>query len=92
MPTLQAANVADFLRSPLTLRTFASKVGPHTLRTSFLLEYKISTKRGIFLVLDVNAFERLLGPCREILERNVDRYKAELHTIFGEGVTMEELR
>lgn len=29
-------------------------------------------------VLDVNAFERLLGPCREIMARNIDKYAEEL--------------
>lgn len=29
-------------------------------------------------VLDVNAFERLMGPCRELMERNIDVYAEEL--------------
>lgn len=29
-------------------------------------------------VLDVNAFERLLGPCKEIMARNIDKYAEEL--------------
>ena len=32
----------------------------------------------IITVLDVNAFERLLGPCREIMARNIDKYAEEL--------------
>ncbi|CAG5090781.1 Oidioi.mRNA.OKI2018_I69.PAR.g12719.t1.cds [Oikopleura dioica] len=29
-------------------------------------------------VLDVSAFERLLGPCKEIMNRNIDKYEEEL--------------
>lgn len=29
-------------------------------------------------VLDVNAFERLLGPCKNIMSRNIDKYAEEL--------------
>jgi cAMP-dependent protein kinase regulator len=32
-------------------------------------------------VLDVNAFERLLGPCRSLMERNIDKYAAELEKL-----------
>ena len=28
--------------------------------------------------LDIQAFERLLGPCKQLLERNIDLYAAEL--------------
>ena len=28
--------------------------------------------------LDVSAFERLLGPCKEIMQRNVELYAKEL--------------
>ena len=34
--------------------------------------------------LDAKAFERLLGPCRQILERNVDKYRDKLEAIFPE--------
>jgi len=29
-------------------------------------------------VLDVNAFERLLGPCKEVMERAIDNYAEEV--------------
>ncbi|KAL7843789.1 hypothetical protein AOLI_G00253010 [Acnodon oligacanthus] len=35
------------------------------------------------LVIDVQAFERLLGPCKEILKRNIDSYKEQLVALFG---------
>ena len=31
--------------------------------------------------LDVQAFERLLGPCKEIMKRNVDLYAKELEQV-----------
>merc|ERR1711970_536952 len=34
-------------------------------------------------VLDIQAFERLLGPCKELLERNIDLYAAELKEILS---------
>ena len=34
-------------------------------------------------VLDIQAFERLLGPCKEILQRNVGKYAAELEQILS---------
>ena len=35
------------------------------------------------VVLDVAAFERLLGPCMDVMKRNVDVYKRQLVEIFG---------
>jgi cAMP-dependent protein kinase regulator len=32
-------------------------------------------------VLDVSAFERLLGPCKEIMNRNIDKYEEELNAL-----------
>ena len=34
-------------------------------------------------MLDIQAFERLLGPCKELLERNIDLYAAELNQILS---------
>ena len=39
-----------------------------------------------FTVLDVGAFERLLGPCKDIMSRNIDHYKQEQKRLFGEEV------
>jgi len=33
--------------------------------------------------LDVDAFERLLGACREIMKRNIQHYEEQLVRIFG---------
>ncbi|XP_035376532.1 protein kinase, cAMP-dependent, regulatory, type II, alpha, B isoform X2 [Electrophorus electricus] len=35
------------------------------------------------LVIDVQAFERLLGPCIEIMKRNITSYKEQLVMLFG---------
>jgi hypothetical protein len=34
--------------------------------------------------LDVNAFERLLGPCMGVMQRNIDAYKQQMQDIFGD--------
>ena len=41
-------------------------------------------------VLDIQAFERLLGPCKELLERNIDLYAAELKDILSKDADAEE--
>jgi len=40
-------------------------------------------------VLDIQAFERLLGPCKELLDRNIDLYAAELNQILSNKETTE---
>ncbi|KAI7790957.1 putative cAMP-dependent protein kinase type II-alpha regulatory subunit-like [Triplophysa rosa] len=35
------------------------------------------------LVIDVQAFERLLGSCKEILKRNISHYEQQLVALFG---------
>ena len=34
-------------------------------------------------LMDVHAFERLLGPCMDVLKRNIDEYEDQLAAIFG---------
>ncbi|XP_076469393.1 cAMP-dependent protein kinase type II-beta regulatory subunit-like isoform X2 [Babylonia areolata] len=43
-------------------------------------------------VLDVQAFERLMGPCMDVLKRNINEYEEQLSTIFGKSVTMQDIR
>ncbi|CAL8338564.1 unnamed protein product [Merluccius merluccius] len=38
------------------------------------------------LVIDIQAFERLLGPCKEIMKRNFSQYKDQLVALFGSSV------
>lgn len=45
-----------------------------------------------FSVLDIEAFERLLGPCMDIMKRNFDDYEKQLKEIFGANHTDDELR
>ena len=40
------------------------------------------------LVLDVSAFERLLGPCMDIMKRNTEEYEEQLVKVFGAKVTI----
>lgn len=40
-------------------------------------------------VLDVKAFERLLGPCMDIMKRNIANYEEQLVTLFGSSTEIE---
>lgn len=42
--------------------------------------------------LDVNAFERLLGPCMDVMKRNVDDYENQLVRIFGSKANISDIR
>uniref|UniRef100_A0AAR2KFG6 Cyclic nucleotide-binding domain-containing protein n=1 Tax=Pygocentrus nattereri TaxID=42514 RepID=A0AAR2KFG6_PYGNA len=42
------------------------------------------------LVMDVQAFERLLGPCMDIMKRNIANYEEQLVTLFGSHTEIEE--
>lgn len=42
--------------------------------------------------LDVNAFERLLGPCMDVMKRNVDDYEEQLVRIFGSKANISDIR
>jgi len=42
--------------------------------------------------LDVHAFERLLGPCMDIMKRNFNHYEEQLVKIFGSAVNISDLR
>lgn len=45
-----------------------------------------------FPVLDVAAFERLLGPCMAIMSRNVDHYQKQVVELFGSEANISDLR
>ncbi|XP_054243290.1 cAMP-dependent protein kinase type II-alpha regulatory subunit isoform X2 [Indicator indicator] len=40
------------------------------------------------LVMDVQAFERLLGPCMDIMKRNITHYEEQLVTMFGSSMDL----
>ncbi|GFR82389.1 cAMP-dependent protein kinase type II regulatory subunit-like, partial [Elysia marginata] len=43
-------------------------------------------------ILDVHAFERLMGPCMDIMKRNIDNYESQLTAIFGGKTNISDLR
>ena len=45
-----------------------------------------------FAVLDVHAFERLMGPCMDIMKRNITDYEDQLMQVFGSRSAMTDLR
>ncbi|KAM9375376.1 LOW QUALITY PROTEIN: cAMP-dependent protein kinase type II-beta regulatory subunit-like [Pholidichthys leucotaenia] len=42
------------------------------------------------LVMDVKAFERLLGPCMDIMKRNIANYEEQLVKLFGSSPEIEQ--
>uniref|UniRef100_T1E240 cAMP-dependent protein kinase type II regulatory subunit n=1 Tax=Psorophora albipes TaxID=869069 RepID=T1E240_9DIPT len=52
--------------------------------------YAVGTVKVAFL--DVDAFERLLGPCMEIMKRNIDDYESQLVKIFGSKNNITDIR
>ncbi|XP_051483452.1 cAMP-dependent protein kinase type II-alpha regulatory subunit [Apus apus] len=42
------------------------------------------------LVMDVQAFERLLGPCMDIMKRNITHYEEQLVAIFGSSMDLKD--
>ena len=38
--------------------------------------------------MDVTAFERLLGPCMDIMKRNMEEYEEQLVKVFGSKVKL----
>ncbi|CAL8402315.1 unnamed protein product [Arctogadus glacialis] len=42
------------------------------------------------LVIDIQAFERLLGPCQEIMKRNISQYEDQLVALFGSSVDLKQ--
>ena len=72
-------------------------------KNSFLLKENGMTKQVfakteqnesfVFLiVLDVQAFERLLGPCMDLMKRGIDDYESQLVQIFGDKANISDLR
>uniref|UniRef100_A0A667Y9Y4 cAMP-dependent protein kinase type II-alpha regulatory subunit n=1 Tax=Myripristis murdjan TaxID=586833 RepID=A0A667Y9Y4_9TELE len=41
------------------------------------------------LVIDIQAFERLLGPCKELMKRNISQYEDQLVALFGSSVDLK---
>lgn len=39
-------------------------------------------------VIDIQAFERLLGPCMDIMKRNISQYEDQLVALFGSSVDL----
>ena len=41
-------------------------------------------------VMDIKAFERLLGPCMDIMKRNIANYEEQLVALFGSSPEIEQ--
>ena len=49
--------------------------------------YSVGSVRSVFL--DLEAFERLLGPCMDVMKRNIDHYEEELVTTSHANVVSD---
>lgn len=52
--------------------------------------YAVGSVRLAFL--DREAFERLLGPCMDVMKREMENYEEELQKIFGSSVNISDVR
>lgn len=43
-------------------------------------------KRLFLSVIDIQAFERLLGPCMDIMKRNISQYEEQRVALMGSSV------
>lgn len=41
-------------------------------------------------VIDIQAFERLLGPCIDIMKRNISQYEDQLVALFGSSDDLKQ--
>ncbi|PSN49339.1 cAMP-dependent protein kinase type II regulatory subunit [Blattella germanica] len=48
--------------------------------------------KALQVFLDVDAFERLLGPCMNIMKRNINDYEDQLVRIFGSKTNITDIR
>jgi hypothetical protein len=64
--------------------TMINWLGKKSLLTFFVCWY--------ITVLDVQAFERLLGPCMDIMKRSIDGYEEQLISVFGSKAAISDLR
>ena len=62
-----------------------------TLSSSFFL-HPLPFPPCPFLVLEVGAFERLLGPCMDIMKRNFHHYEEQLMQLFGTTLDITDTR
>ena len=52
--------------------------------------YAVGDVRLAFL--DREAFERLLGPCMDVMKREMQNYETELQKVFGTDVNIGDLK
>lgn len=58
----------------------------------YLYSYFFSFPLSKYIVLEVEAFERLLGPCMDLMKRNIDDYETQLIKIFGSKNNITDTR
>ncbi|XP_018012346.1 cAMP-dependent protein kinase type II regulatory subunit [Hyalella azteca] len=76
--------------SRLSVGGFFGELALVTKKPRAASAYAVGNVRLAFL--DVKAFERLLGPCMELMKRNIDDYEMELVRIFGSKANISDIR
>lgn len=61
-------------------------------KNNFLIFFSFSHAHYETTVCDVEAFERLLGPCMDIMKRNIEDYESQLVKIFGSKSEIADIR
>lgn len=59
--------------------------GPTVVNQSYLPLFFLA-------VLEVGAFERLLGPCMDVMKRNFSFYEEQLQELFGTTLSISDTR
>uniref|UniRef100_A0A2R5LHM2 cAMP-dependent protein kinase type II regulatory subunit n=1 Tax=Ornithodoros turicata TaxID=34597 RepID=A0A2R5LHM2_9ACAR len=76
--------------SRLTKGDYFGELALLTDRPRAATAYAVGTVK--LACLDVSAFERLLGPCKEIMMRNIDQYEEQIVQVFGSKANAADLR
>lgn len=83
-------NGAEVEVSRVTKGGYFGELALVTHRPRAASAYCVGSVRLAFL--DVEAFERLLGPCMNVMKRNIDDYEDQLVRIFGSRVNISDIR
>ncbi len=89
----RAANVVAVTDVKLAcLSTVLQFLIRHSDQRVYVIKHDVTSHLFFFfLVLEVNAFERLLGPCKNIMKRNARAYEDQMAAVLGR-VSPQDLR
>lgn len=74
-------------KKKVVMYVILNNVGLVTVLTTIRISYCLFS---FLTVMDVQAFERLLGPCMEIMKRNIANYEEQLVALFGTNMDISD--